>query len=388
MRHLNNAGVTPEGIRIMAGKAKTFAIRVDNVQPEAANIIKQQLLSIGGDAAVHRDVISGKPDKSIVYLIADSEKFLRLREKLKGQPFRLNELGKEVKRLSELRAIRPLSVPLPSGSIDFSMGPVIMGVLNITPDSFSDGGLYYDPEAALDKAQSMVEEGARIIDVGGESSRPGADELDLNNELDRVLPVLEKLAGNIDVPVSIDTRKSSVARAAIDSGAVIINDISGLKYDPDMADVVSASRAAVIIMHMQGMPETMQNNPKYQDPVHEIINWLDDASRKIISLGVEREKIIIDPGIGFGKRLNDNLDIIDQSADFHTLGFPVMMGYSRKSFLGRITGRDPTERIPGGLAALGRCLAGEVQILRVHDVKETSDFIRVWNAIERKDTGH
>ncbi|MBN2185079.1 MAG: dihydropteroate synthase [Candidatus Krumholzibacteriota bacterium] len=383
-RHLQAAGVADDGIEIMADKAGVFAIRVDDVSAQAANIIKQQLLSIGGDAAVHKDVISGSPESSTVYLIADKARFFRLRDKLKGQPFRLEELGEEVFRLAALRKAYRQSIPLASGIIDLSKGPIMMGILNLTPDSFSDGGLYTDPSAALDRAEQMVEEGASIIDLGGESSRPGAKELEKETELARVIPVLEKIAKKIDIPISIDTRKASVAEAAVGSGATIINDISGLRHDPGMTDVAIRSGAAIVVMHMQGTPEIMQDDPEYSDTVHEIIDWLDENTKRIISAGVEKEKIIIDPGIGFGKRLNDNLDIIGQAADFHTLGFPVMIGYSRKSFLGMITGRSEQDRVQGGLAVLGRCLAADIQILRMHDIKEGSDFIKVWNAIEKR----
>ncbi len=383
-RRLRDAGVSGEGVEIMADKAEVFAIRVENVSAEAANILKQQLLSLGGDAAVHRDVISGSPDSSTAYLIADRARFSRLHDKLKGQPFGLVEVGEEVSRLASAHKVYPKSIPLVSGVLDLSSGPVIMGILNLTPDSFSDGGRYSEPSAALERAEQLVEEGAAIIDIGGESSRPGAKELDIHTEIARVMPALEKIAGKIAVPISIDTRKAAVAEAAIGSGASMINDISGMRHDPDMPSVAIRSGAAVVVMHMQGSPENMQDSPRYSDPVHEIISWLDKNTKRLISEGIKKEKIIIDPGIGFGKRLDDNLDIIAQAADFHTLGFPVMIGYSRKSFIGTITGRGETERVCGGLGILGRCLAADIPILRMHDVKEGSDFIKVWEAVQKR----
>lgn len=382
---LIDAGVTPEGVDIMASKAGTVVIRVDRVPAAAANIIKQQLLSIGGDAAVHREVITGRPESSSVYMIADPAKFRTLMEKLEYQPFGLDGMAAAIPELLE-RHSRPASgVSLPSGNLDFTEGPAIMGILNVTPDSFSDGGLWLDPGAACEKAHSMAEKGASIIDIGGESSRPGAAALDQMEEIGRIMPVLERLAGSLEVPVSIDTRKSAVARAAVDSGASIINDISGLRHDPQMLRTVVESGAAVIVMHMRGDPETMQDDPSYGDAAAEIIDWLDERTVEIAAAGIGRDKIIIDPGIGFGKRLKDNLEIIDRAGDFHTLGFPVAMGYSRKSFLGMITGNSPEERVWGGFAALARCLDGGVQIVRVHDVRETRDFIKVWKALDRKD---
>lgn len=385
--HLDGAGVDREGIRILAGKAENLVIRVDNVPAPAANILKQQLLAIGGDAAVHRDVITGRPEKSAVYLIADQRRLAVLAEKLPKQPFKLTELGAAIMQLLDRHNHPPRLVSLPVGAIDLSAAPIIMGVLNVTPDSFSDGGLYDNPDRACERALEMVAEGASIIDIGGESTRPGAPGLGAEEEIARVMPVLERLSGKMSVPVSIDTRKAAVARAACAAGAGIINDISGLTHDPDMMRVATESSAAVVVMHMQGSPETMQTAPHYRDVVSEIYEWLGGRSHKLILDGLEREKIIIDPGIGFGKRLRDNLDILHDIGDFHSLGFPVMVGYSRKSFVGALTDREPAHRLWGGFAALARCIESGVRIVRVHDVKETADFIKVWNAIERRDEG-
>jgi dihydropteroate synthase len=386
-KHLSRARVDPEGIRIIEQKAENLIIRVDNVPAAAANIIKQQLLSLGGDAAVHRDVIKGKPEESAVYIVANRRQISKLTGKLANQPFGLPGLGKEISKLLHTRNHPPERIKLKDGEIDLTGGPVIMGVLNVTPDSFSDGGLYIEPEKSYERALEMVEEGASIIDVGGESSRPGSKGLSAREELERITPVLEMLAGKIPVPLSIDTMKAEVARVAMESGASIINDISGLRHDPEMTQTAIETDAAVVVMHMQGTPETMQRNPHYEDPVSEILEWMDGRTKKLISLGFDNEKIIIDPGIGFGKRLRDNLDIIEEIGDFQSLGFPVLVGHSRKSFIGTITGRDTGERLWGGFAALGKCLDGGVQIARVHDVKETADFIRVWKAIERKGNG-
>ncbi len=194
--------------------------------------------------------------------------------------------------------------------------PVIMGILNVTPDSFSDGGRFNDPSRGLDRALEMVEEGAGIIDIGGESSRPGADLLDEKEELSRVMPLLEKLQGMLPVPISIDTRKASVAVAATGAGASIINDISGLTHDKAMTETAIRHGNAIVVMHMLGTPETMQDAPSYSDPVNEIISWLEKRTSALIGSGIEREKIIIDPGLGFGKRLQDNLEILEQAGDF------------------------------------------------------------------------
>jgi dihydropteroate synthase len=384
-RHLTRAGVDPEGVAIIKDKSERLIVRVDNVKAAAANILKQQLLSLGGDAAVHRDVIAGEPSISTVYLVTDRRRIQALAEKLEYQPFGLPALGRDIVRLVEDHEQPPSRIPLPDGGlIDLSDGPVVMGVLNVTPDSFSDGGSFLDPGRAAERAHQMVDEGAGIIDIGGESSRPGAGELPAADELARVLPVLDRLSGRLGTPFSIDTRKAEVAEAALGLGAAVINDISALAHDPEMIPLAARSGTAVVVMHMKGTPETMQQDPSYEDVVSEIIEWLRDRTDTLVSNGVLPEKIIVDPGIGFGKRLIDNLDILKELGDFRSLGFPLLVGHSRKSFIGMITGRDPEERLWGGFAAVAKCLDGGAQILRVHDVKETVDFIKVWRSIELK----
>jgi dihydropteroate synthase len=383
--HLHRAGVDPAGVEIMIRKAETVVIRICGLSAAAANIVKQQMLSIGGDAAVHRDVIRGGPDESCAFLISDAKRLEILAGNLARQPFGLAEAGTEIVRLLRLRSSPPPAVSLPGGSLDLTGTPLIMGILNVTPDSFSDGGLFADPSAAADRAALMIEDGASIIDIGGESSRPGAGELDPAEELDRVAPVLEKTSGLDGAVISIDTRHSMVAREAIRLGASIINDISGFTHDPGMTGIAADAGAAVVIMHMKGSPENMQDDPRYDDAPDEISAWLEAAADRLVEGGIARDKIIVDPGIGFGKRLEDNLEIIDRVGDLHTLGYPVLVGPSRKSFIGAITGRDdPGERLSGGLAAAGICLDAGIQILRVHDVRETVDYMKVWRAINGK----
>jgi dihydropteroate synthase len=228
----------------------------------------------------------------------------------------------------------------------------------------------------------MIEEGAGVIDVGGESTRPGAAELSVEEELARVMPVMKALGGAVSAPLSIDTRHAAVARAAFDAGASIVNDVSGLRHDPAMIEAARESGAAVVVMHMLGTPETMQSNPSYTDVTGEIISWFEERTAALVRAGIDRERIIVDPGIGFGKRLEDNLALLNELGDFTGLGYPVLVGYSRKSFLGRITGREPARRLPGGLAALAKCVAGGASFVRVHDVGETVDFLKVWKTIE------
>ncbi|HNW29184.1 MAG TPA: dihydropteroate synthase [Spirochaetota bacterium] len=245
----------------------------------------------------------------------------------------------------------------------------IMGILNVTPDSFYDGGKYADAARAAERAFIMRDEGADIIDIGGESSRPGAKPVTAREEIDRVCPVIEKIAAGIGIPISIDTTKAAVARAALGAGASIINDISGLSFDDDMAAVAAGSGASLVLMHIQGTPETMQRDPRYGDLVGEIRGFLAAAAEKAVARGVGREKIIVDPGIGFGKTLEDNYRIIKNLHEFKELGFPVLVGLSRKSLIGKLY-RAEEDRLPATIALNAASVLNGADIIRVHDVKE------------------
>jgi dihydropteroate synthase len=247
---------------------------------------------------------------------------------------------------------------------------LVMGVLNLTPDSFYDGGRYTTPQAAVERALAMVDEGADIIDVGGESSRPGARQANVDEELARVIPVVKQIARRSDVLISVDTTKSAVAQAAIAHGASIINDISALRFDPNMAEVVAGSSAFLVLMHMQGRPETMQRDPAYADVVGEIKDFLRARMDVAVSAGVDRKRLIIDPGIGFGKQLAHNLNILRRLSEFKDIDVPILIGLSRKSFLGEILDLPSSERLVGTIAANAIAIANGADIIRVHDVKE------------------
>ncbi|HKO88240.1 MAG TPA: dihydropteroate synthase [Burkholderiales bacterium] len=255
-----------------------------------------------------------------------------------------------------------------------------MGIVNVTPDSFSDGGKYFDPAAAVARARALVAEGADILDIGGESSRPGAAPVALAEELARVLPVLEGLSG-IAVPISVDTVKPEVMRAAIGAGASIINDITALKA-PGAMEAIAGSAAAVCLMHMQGEPRSMQANPQYEDVVTEVSDYLAERVDAALKAGIARERIMIDPGYGFGKTLEHNIRLLRGLPQLAALGVPVLAGWSRKSSLGKITGRVAEERMPASLAAGLLCVQYGAKILRVHDVAATRDVIAVWEAVE------
>jgi dihydropteroate synthase len=264
----------------------------------------------------------------------------------------------------------------------------IMGILNVTPDSFSDGGKYFNPELAVDRGLQMVDEGADIIDVGGESTRPkggaygeGAEVVDTEEELRRVLPVISRLAKQTEVPISIDTYKSAVACESLKAGAVIVNDISGFRFDERMSDTVAQAGASVVLMHIKGTPRTMQVNPAYGDLFEEVGQYLTDSVRNAREAGIQQ--IIVDPGIGFGKTQQHNLDLVNNLLRFKTLGYPILVGVSRKSFIGNILSLSFEQRTEGSIAAGVIAVINGANVLRVHDVKETKRAVMVADAIIR-----
>ena len=253
-----------------------------------------------------------------------------------------------------------------------------MGVVNITPDSFSDGGRFFDRQAAVAHATRLIEDGADIVDIGGESSRPGALPVSVNEELARVLPVLEGLKG-LKKPISVDTRRPEVMQEVLKAGASMINDIEALQA-PGALETVAASGCAVCLMHKKGEPATMQQDPHYDDVVAEVLLFLKNRIEKAVQASITRERIVVDPGFGFGKTLDHNLALLKELNRFKELGVPLLAGWSRKSSLGKITGRPPDERLPASLAMALLSLQAGATILRVHDVRETKDVIAVWQA--------
>ena len=279
--------------------------------------------------------------------------------------------------LARLTAPRP---PLAGMALD---RPRLMGILNVTPDSFSDGGRFTNPAAALVQARAMQAGGADLIDIGGESTRPGAAEVPVAEELRRTVPVIAALrAAMPDLPISIDTRKAEVARAALQAGAAMVNDVSALGYDPGMAAVVASSGAPLCLMHAQGAPGSMQDDPRYGDVLLDVYDAMAARIAVAEAAGIPRSRIVIDPGIGFGKTTAHNLALIRGVALFHGLGCAILIGASRKRFIGVIGGADtPDARMPGSVAVALACVAQGVQILRVHDVGETRQALAVWHAI-------
>ena len=351
----------------LAEKLVFYVFQIDNLSSAAANILKQTALSRGTDAVIHRDVITGKIQNSSVVISGTKKEFKYISDSLKNQPFQLGDISNKILELVSF--------------LDKRSHTKIMGVLNITPDSFSDGGLYLRPEDAIKRIEEMIGEGAEIIDIGGESSRPGAEPIGEEEELKRVIPVIDAIKKK-KVRFSIDTYRSKVAQEALKRGAEFVNDISGMRFDKNMVKVVSDYNARVIIMHMKGTPKNMQRNPVYEDVIDEIMNFFAERIVFCEKNGLKRENIILDPGIGFGKRLEDNLKILKNLIEFRSFGTPVMIGASRKSFIKGITGAPVDERLAGSLAAVSEAFLQGIDYVRVHDVKETKQYLDVISAIE------
>ncbi len=373
--------VDPYGIKIMSQKGISHFIRINSVSNIAANILKQEMLSFGGDVAIPRDALTGKFKKADCLIMGNLSQINRLNKKLNHQPFGLSHLAGQLQICLDNYQKDSFTIDLGRHKLHLGRRTLVMGILNLTPDSFSgDGLLGLETQEITEKAQALVQDGADIIDLGGESSRPGAKPVSLKEELSRTLPVVKALAKKIKIPISIDTCKPEVAKQALGSGAVIVNDVTGLR-NPLMCKVISRNNCAVIIMHMKGNPRTMQRSHFYKNLIDEIIEFLDTSIVKAQDLAVDRNKIIIDPGIGFGKSIEDNLEILKRLSEFKVLGRPIMIGASRKSFLGKILHAQPDQRISGTVSSSILAAQNGAKILRVHDVKQVKQALKVLDAI-------
>jgi len=373
-------GVDSYAIPILASKALGMSIKVEHLDCAQSNIIKQTALSVGADAAVARPVVTGCAEKTDLILFCNQRQLEEIIERLTIQPFGLKRIAEGLKRAVE-SACSPRAMSLPGGEMDFSRRTYLAGVLNVTPDSFSDGGEHLDPTDAVEWGLNMVEDGADIIDIGGESTRPGSRPMPVGEELDRVMPVIEALSREGNCLLSIDTQKTEVAREAVKAGCSIVNDISGLNADPNMAVEIAGKGVGVVIGHIRGTPRDMQKDPHYHDVMSEVTSELRASIEIAESSGIASSKIIIDPGIGFGKRLEDNLTIMRRLAELRSLGKPIMVGPSRKSFIGTILGLPVGERLEGTAAAVAISVANGADLVRVHDVKEMKRISLVVDAL-------
>ncbi len=276
---------------------------------------------------------------------------------------------------------RATSWRLRTKTLEFGRRPLLMGIVNVTPDSFSEGGQFAEPQKAVKHAMQLVADGADILDVGGESTRPYAEEVDVDEELQRVLPVIKALAQKTKTPISIDTRKAVVAKAALEAGAEIINDVTGLTGDPKMLEVALATGAGVCAMHMQGTPKTMQDDPQYADIVQDIFGYLETRRNALVAAGILAERICLDPGIGFGKTHQHNITLMAHCKHFHDLGCPLLVGHSRKGFLAKLLGDKQADRTAATVGCAMALAAQGVQVLRVHDVRQVREALLTFDAI-------
>lgn len=382
IHEMGKVGVDPTGMKLMKGKTLHYNLKVEGIDPRTANLLKQEMLSVGGDAALDRRGLDCSSSSTGALLMGTEKQFEKLFSKLEQYPD-LQPFGQSLKEI--LRNLSRAHYTIRCRKRTFTLGKqtLLMGVLNVTPDSFSDGGIFFDKEKAIARGLKMVEEGADFIDIGGESTRPGSKPLGLDEELRRVIPVIEFLAKEVDVPISIDTYKSAVAKKAIEAGAQIINDISGLHLDPSLSQVAAKEDVPLVLMHIRGNPETMQKNIHYESLFSEIIQYLKDSIQRAESAGVDPEQIIIDPGIGFGKTVEDNLLILKNLQEFKILGKPLLLGTSRKSFIGKILNADVTERLEGTLSTIVVGVLNGAHIIRCHDVIQAKRAIAIADAVRQ-----
>ena len=380
-QELERIGVDPAGINRMLPKLEHHALLVPQVRAAAANILKQEMLSLGGDAAVARGTVACSIEKSDVLLIGTRKQLAALTNKLAGQPFGLKAVAAELTTLLQTLQQQPLIWQTSKRQLSLAR-PLIMGILNLTPDSFSDGGTYHTVEQAVERALQMEAEGADLLDIGGESTRPGAPAVPADEELARILPVVAALAGRISIPLSIDTWKSTVADACLTAGAEIINDISGLTFDTAMAKTVARHQAGLVLMHTRGTPQQMQQDTGYTDLMGELAASLLRSAATARDAGIGSQQIVLDPGIGFAKDSNGNFEILQRLSELAQLGYPLLVGTSRKSFIGKILQREGTaERLFGTAATVALAVSGGARILRVHDVQAMKDVALVAHAI-------
>jgi dihydropteroate synthase len=384
IRILKDIDVDPYGIEAMLPKMAHLNILIRHLPCKVANIIKQEMLSVGADAAVARGSVACSVEATDVLLMATRKQIDRFIEKVSSQPFGLNQLAVNLGQLLENIARDKWTLRTSRREMVLGDRTRIMAILNVTPDSFSDGGCYGSPEKAIAAGLKLTAAGADILDIGGESSRPGAETAPAEEELRRVIPVIEGLSGKVDIPISVDTTKAVVAREALAAGAEIINDISAMRFDAQMPAVMASSGAAVVFMHMRGTPKTMQQGDlDYASLMGEIIDFFHDRLNAAQTAGISADRIILDPGLGFGKSRGDNLKLLRRLAEFSVLGRPILTGPSRKSFLSHDGEAGPQDRLEGTLAAVTTAIMNGSHLVRVHDVEAARRVVTIADAIIR-----
>ena len=379
-RHLGELDLPAEELEKIADTFLYCSIKLESVDTRAANLMKSYLETLGGALAMSRGARDFTVRETDV-LISGSRRTLQLlASRLKGEPYGLAAVGAEIVACT---AAGNRTITWGSRTLDFTHKTYVMGILNCTPDSFYPSSRAVTLKDAMRSAQQMISAGVDIIDVGGESTRPGSEPVPVEEEIRRVIPVIQTLRTESDVIVSVDTRKKEVAERALDAGADIINDISGLRHNEELARLVARRRVPVVLMHMRGTPKTMQKNPFFKNTISEILRELQPAIAAAIGAGIAPEMIIIDPGIGFGKRSQDNLRIIKELASLKSLKFPILVGLSRKGFIGEILDRPVEKRLIGTITANTLAVLNGANIIRVHDVADAVEMVKIIDSVRR-----
>jgi len=383
-RELVRIGAARDEICRLTPQGLFRLVRLHDVPTPAAIILKQEMLAFGGDAALHARALTGGLETTDVILLGTEQQISEASQRIGTYAEGLSAIGETIAAALCHYATPPAALRCGPYLLPFGQKTYVMGILNLTADSFSGDGLIGDVDRVVQRAAQMLDDGADILDIGGESTRPGAEEVAADEELHRVIPAVRALAARFSVPISVDTTKSAVAREALAAGATIINDISGLRFDPEMAAVVAAAHAPVVVMHIQGTPRTMQHHPQYTDLMTEVCAYLQESTALAMAAGIPRDQVVLDPGFGFGKTIAHNLELLRRLRELTSFGQPILVGTSRKSTIGRVLGDlPPEERREGTAATVAISIANGADIVRVHDVKEMARVAKMTDAITR-----
>ncbi len=383
IHEMQRIGVDPIGIESMREKIFHLNLKIEGIDCRLANVLKQEMVILGGDVAMDKRIIDCSVAATDLILMGTQNQIKALTDRLENRFNGLQGVAVRIRECLKNLEGPPHIIRFKKTRLHLDERTHLIGILNVTPDSFSDGGMFLTPDKAISHGIELASQGADIIDIGGESTRPGAKPLPRDEELRRVIPVIKGLSAKVDVPISIDTYKSFIAEKAIEAGAQMINDISGLHFDPNMAAVAAKYDVPIVLMHIKGTPEVMQLDVHYDCLLTEIMEYLEESIEIAEGAGVEARQIIIDPGIGFGKTLEDNLRIVRHLAELKSLGKPIMLGVSRKSFIGRILDAEVDHRIEGTLASISAAIMNGANILRVHDVGPARKAAQIVDAILR-----
>ncbi len=382
-KELYDIGVDKAAVDIMDKKADMLVFRVYNCKFYHANLLKQEALSLGIDCAVEKNTITAETQTSDCLIFGDIRRLLFLSEKLERQAFEfLRKLGIKLKIYINNLTSNKLIFKYGKHTVDLKTKFLIMGILNVTPDSFSDGGLYNNIDLALQRTEKMIEEHADIIDIGGESTKPGSEPVSLDEELKRVIPIVEAIKKHFDITLSVDTYKSKVGKDALSAGCDIINDISGLNFDEKMVDILKKSSCGIIAMHIKGTPKDMQKNPKYEHLICEINDYFSDILHKAKINNIDEQRIVFDPGIGFGKTFDNNYSILKNIKSFGIWARPILIGTSLKSFIGHtLNTKNPKDRLFGTISSNVVSFINGARIFRVRNVKEHYEALKTAESI-------